>query len=281
MCTTIRHRPDAIAFIGDIHGNLNVFEHTLASVVNRGVTTIIQVGDFWAGYNDPTTMDKMHRIATRIFINADMNLNDLDYRFIDGNHEDFNVLDPDATEPVAYSDWLTYMPRGCVEDINGLTIGFFGGASSIDRQHRTEGKSWWPAENITAAQAERLTEPLDILVTHETGNTRFTELMADNTHSRVKFHDLAGDANRALIDDVLLHTRPRVHIHGHHHYPMAPTGVGPTETATGAANTISLSLEDSIGSIAIIDEGIYIDYRSWTIPWGRNDCGEDIVLNMH
>lgn len=35
MCTTIRHRPDAIAFIGDIHGNLNVFEHTLASVVNR------------------------------------------------------------------------------------------------------------------------------------------------------------------------------------------------------------------------------------------------------
>ncbi|MDN6386139.1 MAG: hypothetical protein L0J86_00435 [Corynebacterium sp.] len=63
------------------------------------------------------------------------------------------------------------MPRGTRARIAGAELLFCGGASSTDREYRTEGQSWWPAENITDTQLDRaLTTadagPVDVLVTH-------------------------------------------------------------------------------------------------------------------
>lgn len=256
-----------IAFIGDLHGRLPAFEHTLAQAANRGVTTVIQTGDFWMGYSDPRELDKLGRIAARVLNDAGQTPDSLRYLFIDGNHEAFPALDPDAAEPVAVSSWLTYMPRGSAATLNGLRVGFLGGASSIDKAWRVEGRSWWPEENLSTDQVDRV-GPADILVTHETGTAQFDRLLARNPHSRDKLYDPPGERNRVLIDKALHAAGPRAHVHGHHHAPLvsAPEG-GPL--------TVSLSLEKTKGSVVILDP----QDMTWTVAVGRKDTGDDYLAD--
>ncbi len=72
--------------------------------------------------------------------------------FVDGNHENFDLLN---AYPV--SEWnggkvhkiredIIHLMRGQVFEIEGRKIFTFGGATSIDRAFRQEGKSWWKEE---------------------------------------------------------------------------------------------------------------------------------------
>ena len=72
--------------------------------------------------------------------------------FVDGNHENFELLD---RYPV--SEWnggkaqfiqphVIHLMRGQVYDIGELKVFAMGGASSHDVEYRTEGISWWPRE---------------------------------------------------------------------------------------------------------------------------------------
>lgn len=252
-----------IAFVGDLHGKLSAFEYTLAQAANRGVTTVIQTGDFWMGYSDPRELDKMGRIAGRVLNDAGQTPDSLRYLFIDGNHEAFPKLDPDAAEPVAVSPWLTYMPRGSAATLDGLRIGFLGGASSIDKEWRVEGRDWWPEENLRADHVGRV-GPADILVTHETGTAQFDRLLDRNPHSRDKLYDPPGERNRVLIDKALHAAGPLAHVHGHHHAPLV-------SAAGGEPLTVSLSLEKTEGSVVILDP----EDMTWTVAVGRKDTGDD------
>lgn len=181
------------------------------------------------------------------------------------------MLDPDAAAPVQMSDNVTYMPRGSRAHLAGADILFFGGASSTDIAHRTEGKTWWPAENITSEQVERITdapvEPVDILVTHDTSTWAFDALCAHGGHARDKLNDPAGESNRAHLDCLVEHTQPRVQVHGHHH-----TRHTATHDLHGYQFTdISQSLEKSVGSVALCDTTDW----SWRTPIGRQDTGDD------
>jgi hypothetical protein len=246
------------AFVGDIHGRLGAFEYTLASAINRGVVNIVQVGDFWI-YDRPRELDKLER-------------------FIDGNHENFAVLDPVAPGPVALSEHVTYMPRGTRSRIGGAELLFCGGASSVDRKYRTEGKDWWPAENLTLPQIERaevsaFEGPVDVLVTHETTTAAFDGLLSHGGHARDKINDPAGTRNRELLSRLAAVARDAgagVHVHGHHH--TAWTGPG----AAGLTD-IALSLEQSAGSVVILDTADPGNW-TWTTTPGRRATGADIPL---
>lgn len=72
--------------------------------------------------------------------------------FIDGNHENFDLL---GSFPV--EEWhggkvhiirpdIIHLMRGQVFDILGKTYFTFGGATSIDKWARKEGTSWWKEE---------------------------------------------------------------------------------------------------------------------------------------
>ena len=72
--------------------------------------------------------------------------------FVDGNHENHRLL---ATYPV--DEWnggkihkirphVYHLMRGQVFTINGIKVFTMGGASSHDKEYRTEGVSWWPEE---------------------------------------------------------------------------------------------------------------------------------------
>lgn len=262
--------PCAIAFVGDIHSKPAAFEHTLATAINRGVITIVQVGDFWI-YDGPKEPAKLERIITRVCHDARMDTALVDYRFIDGNHENFDWLTPDATDPVPVAEHVTYMPRGTRTRLAGADILFFGGASSADREHRTEGKTWWPAENITDDQLTRgmdaaVAGPVDVLVTHETTTAVFDKLCTLGGHALDKVDDPAGDANRAKLDQLTSAAQPRALVHGHHHTRHASIHDG--------VRVVSLSLEKAVGSVTILDTTDW----TWRVASGRRDTGDDMIL---
>ena len=274
--------PTLIAFIGDLHGNRSAFEHTAAVALHRGCTTIVQVGDFWM-YNSDRDIAKMQR-ALRHACPWNMDPELIDYRFIDGNHENFDLIDPDATAPVQVSDNVTYMPRCSRANLAGAELMFFGGASSVDRFDdrgapvRTTGRDWWPAENITHAQVGRALDtssreaaPVDILVTHETTTETFQALSDERARQRFRqldTDDLEGDRNRWFLSQIAQAVNPRMQVHGHHHMPFS--GV------FGGVHDLSLGIEKQFGAMAILDTSDW----SWTVPVSRKDVGDDVDLRM-
>ena len=72
--------------------------------------------------------------------------------FIDGNHENFEMLynlpTVDFGGSIAHKvdDGIYHLIRGEVYNIDGKKFFVFGGASSHDKELRTEGKNWWKDE---------------------------------------------------------------------------------------------------------------------------------------
>ena len=80
--------------------------------------------------------------------------------FIDGNHENFNLLKHipiiDATGIGKVSKHIFYIPRGTVVNFEGKKCLCLGGADSIDKGRRTENLGWWADEQITQEQIDNV-----------------------------------------------------------------------------------------------------------------------------
>lgn len=87
--------------------------------------------------------------------------------FVDGNHENFNLLNQ---YPIEY--WhggkvhkimssIYHLIRGQVFDINGYKIFTMGGAFSHDKEWRKEGESWWADEMPSKSEYEEGMNNLD------------------------------------------------------------------------------------------------------------------------
>ena len=147
--------PRLVAFIGDIHGHFKRMADTVAALPDS-VTRIFQVGDM--GLYPP------HLVSEDCWFVAPPRT----VEYIDGNHEDFTIL-RDIASPTELRPNLVYLPRGTVLDVEGLKIGFLGGAESRDHARRTEGTDWFEYdEKTTVRDAWKFShvEHLDILVTH-------------------------------------------------------------------------------------------------------------------
>ena len=149
-----------IVLIGDLHGDFVYLPKILERVPKDA--TIIQVGDFgfW-----PKKYSEHYRLSwERSWEQCEW---EGKFYFIDGNHEYLPGLQfSEITE--VWKDAF-FIPRGHVMEIDGLTIGFMGGAASVDELYRSPGYSWFPEELVTQEQFERLYNQdvkLDLLVTH-------------------------------------------------------------------------------------------------------------------
>ncbi len=99
--------------------------------------------------------------------------------WLDGNHESFDMIN---RLPVSewhggkvhfVSDNIIHLMRGQVFDICGKTFFVCGGATSVDKEHRTFGVSWWPEENLSYAECaealenfDKAKEKVDFILTH-------------------------------------------------------------------------------------------------------------------
>jgi predicted phosphodiesterase len=72
--------------------------------------------------------------------------------FIDGNHENFTLLNLFDIEKFCGGrvhkiiDGVYHLMRGEIYNLNGITIFAMGGATSIDKHLRIENESWWKEE---------------------------------------------------------------------------------------------------------------------------------------
>ena len=160
-----------IIVAGDIHG----MWYYLNNMISKELPNIIlQVGDFgyWPHYHKSTKFDGTGFEWDQYGIE---NKNTKIY-FCDGNHENHDALEElidknNHQNPIQIPNMnnVFYMPRGSVLRVENKNILFIGGAYSIDKINRIPFNSWWPQEQISRKDIERLDEiekNIDIVISH-------------------------------------------------------------------------------------------------------------------
>lgn len=157
---------------GDTHGQADFEKMTRFAQEHPDITRndyVIIAGDLMAIWSADTLESELKPYC------------DLPYTvlFIDGNHENFDILNAYPVEM-----WkggkvhkikpnIIHLMRGQVFEIDGVTVFTLGGAASIDKEVRTEGLDWWRQEQPTELElAEgiknlgRYGNKVDYIVTH-------------------------------------------------------------------------------------------------------------------
>ena len=109
--------------------------------------------------------------------------------FVDGNHENHHRLNRlskiEMFDSIVgkVSDSIYHLKRGNIYTIQNKTFFCMGGALSIDKQHRTEGVSWWPEERPSYMEKEyglqnleKVNNKVDYILTHTLPTSLLKEL---------------------------------------------------------------------------------------------------------
>ena len=156
-----------IAIAGDWHGDMQWARLAINSAAREGITQIIHVGDFgldWPGRKRGIAEDRLSRWLAA---------NNQILYISPGNHdclENINKMPVGEDGLITWRSHIKIMPKGGRTVLAGLSIGFLGGAYSVDRAFRTEGRDLWASEEApTVEQAERLIAdgPVDVLICHD------------------------------------------------------------------------------------------------------------------
>ena len=154
---------------GDTHGDMTRFKDPQMKKLGRGDTLII-CGDFgfiWDG-------SKREAAALRKLTSKDYTI-----AFIDGCHENFDILESYPTEmwnggmARVIAPNLIHLMRGQIYTIEGKRIFTFGGGHSQDIEFRRE-TDWWEREQPTHEEImeavdnlEKVDNSVDYVITHE------------------------------------------------------------------------------------------------------------------
>lgn len=149
-----------LIFIGDVHGEFHQLAHRLAVRKIRD-SVLVQVGDFGVGFYEKV-VEEENLAKLNKTLKAGNNL----LYVIRGNHDN----------PAYFDKWqkignIRFVPDYSVLELDGYTVFLAGGAISIDRTSRIQGKNYWKEEEFVF-DVERLetslkeVERVDIVVTH-------------------------------------------------------------------------------------------------------------------
>lgn len=219
--------------VGDWHGNtrwaLGVIDYAASALAGERFKLILSLGDFglWPGGDDYIST------LSRALDNRGMIL-----WFVDGNHDDhaqLRELHVGAPGPVSVDPdgRIWHLPRGARWNWHGRTWVALGGGVSLDKAIRTEGRDWWPQEEISENEADGVAEdgPAHVMVTHDcpSGVTHSFPPPPSFWDPR----DLArSDRHRERLQGVAGQVRPGWLLHGHLHKAyqrMCDLGYGPVE----------------------------------------------------
>lgn len=145
----------AVFLTGDIHGELDIakvddFSRGDGQALTRDDYLII-LGDFGLVWTDPPSEGEAARLDW-------LEAQPWTTLFVDGNHENFDLLDALPVEKWAggrvhrVREHVLHLLRGEAFVIDGLTFFVVGGAYSIDREWRTPHRTWWPQEVPSAEE---------------------------------------------------------------------------------------------------------------------------------
>lgn len=217
--------PASVAYVtGDMHGGAGEAGCRLAASrwpAGRTLTRtdyVIVCGDFgyvWdGGSRDRWWLDWLERRSWTTL-------------FVDGNHENFDLLDRYPTE--TWHGGLTHVVRPHVrhlmrgqvyEDIAGTRILAMGGAASHDKQWREEGVSWWPEEMPSEDDFGECRRNLDAcgwqvdyVITHDAPASVADRLM----YERGREGDPAGDPLQDFLEEIYRRLEYKRWYFGHYH----------------------------------------------------------------
>ena len=154
---------DQIVVFGDTHCDFG----TINSFINKHSPAIIlQCGDFgyWPRLNPVPLLTADGHVMNR---HKEVKAQDTKVHFCDGNHEDhesLRLLEDHEIYPNTF-----YQPRGSTIVLpDGRTVLFMGGADSIDKHRRVQGRDWFPEEVISYADINKLDPDMkvDIVISH-------------------------------------------------------------------------------------------------------------------
>lgn len=155
-----------VLIVGDLHANTGAAFEVIDYAAAAGVDLILQVGDFGYWVRDLQGQRCLWKVEKRLALRG------VNLWWIDGNHEDFDRL---AALPLGeggrrpISGHVCHLPRGYRWQWGSTTWVAVGGAVSVDKDFRTEGKTWFAAEELTDEQADRVIAdgPADVVVAHD------------------------------------------------------------------------------------------------------------------
>lgn len=234
-----------IAVAGDWHGSRDTAVAAIRRAADAGARTLWQLGDFgvWGGTPGRAFLAAVVRACDEY---------DIDIAVVPGNHEDDDLRLRYEAEGVPGTDRVRLIPRGGRFDSAAGRVVALGGAPSMDRDWRTEGRNWWPGEEITVADADRTAAggAAEIMLAHDSpGDPWWTPKVAHICRANPFGFpaDVIADAarGRELLTRVVEKVRPRLYLHGHYHvYDTA-------ETPTG--RIVSLAADGAPGSLILLD----------------------------
>ena len=165
---------------GDTHGTEDFYKLHVFAGEHPELTLddfVIIAGDFGGIWSNQTLVSDL-RFYTQLPFTV---------LFVDGNHENFDLINTFPQEiwkggkVHRIRENILHLMRGQVFEIEGKTIFTFGGATSIDRAFRTEGRSWWPQEvpsfeelDEGLANLKRYGNEVDYIITHSCGERALT-----------------------------------------------------------------------------------------------------------
>jgi predicted phosphodiesterase len=201
--------PRRVLLAGDTHGDMEQARYLFMVADLESCDAIVQVGDFGYWPHMAPYDERVNKLAVDAGI---------DFYWLDGNHENFDALEEavntEAPKPQQMRERLWYLPRGCTWTWQGCRLMALGGAYSIDKEARVEGRSWWRQELITAAQVETAMSRghVDVLLTHDA-----PEGVCPIVSGGYKGDEISR-GNRLAVTAVVEATRPKLLVHGHYHY---------------------------------------------------------------
>ncbi|TLM73149.1 metallophosphoesterase [Pseudarthrobacter sp. NamB4] len=205
------------AVMGDFHGNVQHFRAVTRTLKGAEIDLLLGVGD--VGFDFPGAFRGKTEKRLRLLLEE----NGVEFIWAVGNHDNHDSLrtkslNPDGTRRI--SDRNSNLPNGAVIVRDGVRIGALGGAYSVDRKHRTEGRDWWPQEEPRAEEAEKLIAAcsqgprLDIMLTHDVplGVTGLKGLPGLSKQTLQE-----ANRTRVLLQETVSQVRPKVLFAGHWH----------------------------------------------------------------
>lgn len=241
--------PRRVVVAGDWHGNrywaVNVIRRVPQLLSGDQPRLILHLGDFgiWPDLEGRRYLAALSTVLAEV---------GAELWFVDGNHEDFPQLarlagDTTQDGRVRVQPGIYHLPRGHRWQWHGRSWLACGGGVSIDRALRTEGRDWWPEEEITDDQEAAIIAggPADVLMSHDCPSG--------------VVHDFPGlppawapdlartQAHRQRLQRIVTAVRPAHLLHGHLHRGYQRScdfGYGPVEVtglaADGAARNFAV-----------------------------------------
>ena len=178
-------------FIGDVHGKFGRYN----DILSKSTTPTIQVGDFGTGFTDPSHIPRHSMIMGG-------------HRYVRGNHDNPDLCKKDD---LCITDGTTEVLS------NGVRIMYIGGAWSIDYAHRQTGINWWPDEELTIPELDKIVDDYidfkpDVVISHDCPQDVSYELFLKDT-SRPIYKTRTGQALGIMWSSF----KPKLWIFGHWH----------------------------------------------------------------